>query len=140
MRKIMSFVKNKNRNNKLLFLSFVLLIISLLGVGVSFVSFFEYFLLEDRITLSFPKLLTLFSVPFCFFFSYLFFISACGRKKCINSRVLVTLSVITLSGVLFSIPFSLYVDFHLTSLGYVKCHKKSFKSTGEYVKSKDMCK
>ncbi|WP_420704936.1 DUF1240 domain-containing protein [Providencia stuartii] len=140
MRKKINFVKNKNRMYKLLFLSFILLVISLLGMGISLVSFFEYFLLEDKVTLSLPKLLTFFSVPFCFFFSYLFFISARERKVRLNNKILVTLSVIMLSGILFSIPFSLYIDFHLTSLGYVKCHKKSFKSAGEYVKSKDMCK
>ncbi|WP_240182757.1 DUF1240 domain-containing protein [Morganella morganii] len=57
----------------------------------------------------------------------------------INNIITNSLAAITIFGIIFSFFFSFYVEYDLTSRGYVKCHKKSIHAPAKYIISKDMC-
>ncbi|MET4881817.1 DUF1240 domain-containing protein [Morganella morganii] len=68
------------------------------------------------------------------------FIIAYRKKKIkVNNKITNSLAAIAIFGIVFSFIFSFYVEYDLTSRGYVKCYKKSIHTPTKYVISKDMC-
>ncbi|MEY1634657.1 DUF1240 domain-containing protein [Morganella morganii] len=83
----------------------------------------------------------IFCFPFLSWLSYLIFMVAYRKRKLkVNNKITNSLAVIAMFGIVFSFVFSFYVEYDLTSRGYVKCYKKSIHAPTKYVISKNMCK
>ncbi|MEM8116157.1 DUF1240 domain-containing protein, partial [Morganella morganii] len=96
---------------------------------------------SDIISFSFVVGFLIFCFPFLSWLSYLIFMVAYRKRKLkVNNKITNSLAVIAMFGIVFSFVFSFYVEYDLTSRGYVKCYKKSIHAPTKYVISKDMCK
>ncbi|HHQ6612305.1 DUF1240 domain-containing protein [Morganella morganii] len=104
----------------------------------------NYFLKSDIISFSFPLGLIVFFSPLLSWFLYLAIALAYTKGKLktnkrLNKKITNSLTAIAIFGFVFSFIFSFYVEYDLTSRGYVKCHKKSIHAPTKYIISKDMC-
>lgn len=126
---------------KMYFVAAILLFFVALGAYGSITSYIEYFLKSETVSFSFQVGVIIFGVPFLARGAYFLFI--CGYRKTkqkANNKINNACVAIMIFGIVFSFVFSFYVEYDLTSRGYVKCYKKSMLAPTEYVISKDMCK
>ena len=126
---------------KMYFVSAILFFIVVIGAYFSITSYIEYFLKSEMISFSFQTGVVIFGVPFLARGAYFIFI--CGYRKSKqnpNSKITNLCVFLIAFGIIFSLIFSFYVEYDLTSRGYVKCHKTSIHAPTKYVISKDMCK
>ncbi len=127
--------------SKMYFISAMIFFFAAFGAYGSLRSYIEYFIKSDIISFSFSMGLLIFAFPFLMRLSYLMFMI--GYRKCklkVNNKITNSLAVIAIFGIVFGFVFSFYVEYDLTSHGYVKCHKTSIHAPTKYVISKDMCK
>ncbi len=125
---------------KMYFVSAILLFIVVVSAYFSIKSYIEYFLEFDRISFSFQTCVIIFGVPFLARGAYFIFISGYRKSKQSPNGKITNICVFLIAfGIVFSLIFSFYVEYDLTSRGYVKCHKKSIHAPTTYVISKDMC-
>jgi len=131
---------------KMYLVSAILIFAIAIGSYDSVSSYANYFLKSDIILFSFLLGLLIFASPLIAWSSYLLIIVGYRKQKNklkekvkINNKVMSSLAVIAILGFVFSFFFSFYVEYDLTSQGYVKCHKKSIHAPTKYVISKDMC-
>ncbi|HAT1528265.1 TPA: DUF1240 domain-containing protein [Morganella morganii] len=117
-----------------------------IGIYVSVSSYINYFLKSDIISYSFPLGLIIFSVPLLVWVSYWMIVIGYRKQKGtfkramkINKKITNSLAMMSIFGIILSFFFSFYVEYDLTSRGYVKCHKKSIHAPTKYIISKDMC-
>ncbi|HEI8572442.1 TPA: DUF1240 domain-containing protein [Morganella morganii] len=123
------------------FISAILFFFIAIGVYDSASGYVEYFFKSDIISFSFVVGFLIFCFPFLSWLSYLIFMVAYKKRKLkVNNKITNSLAVIAMFGIVFSFVFSFYVEYDLTSRGYVKCYKKSIHAPTKYVISKDMCK
>ncbi len=126
---------------KMYFISAILFFFIAIGVYGSASGYVEYFFKADIISFSFVVGFLIFCFPFLSWLSYLIFMVAYRKRKLkVNNKITNSLAVIAMFGIVFSFVFSFYVEYDLTSRGYVKCYKKSIHAPTKYVISKDMCK
>lgn len=126
---------------KMYFISAILFFFIAIGVYGSASGYVEYFFKSDIISFSFVVGFLIFCFPFLSWLSYLIFMVAYKKRKLkVNNKITNSLAVIAMFGIVFSFVFSFYVEYDLTSRGYVKCYKKSIHAPTKYVISKDMCK
>lgn len=126
---------------KMYFISLVFFIISIFGLYISIMAYRSYFLMGNIVSFSFPYASFILGWPLLLSFSFITFM--CGYQKKtqhVNQKLSGLFSVIAISGIIFSLIFSFYIEYNLTSRGYVKCYKKSILAPTEYVISKDMCR
>jgi len=125
---------------KMYFVSAILFCSIAIGVYGSVSSYIDYFFKNDIISFSFVVGFLIFCFPFLSWLSSLTFIIAYRKKKIkVNNKITNSLAAIAIFGIVFSFIFSFYVEYDLTSRGYVKCYKKSIHAPTKYVISKDMC-
>ncbi|MET4860652.1 DUF1240 domain-containing protein [Morganella morganii] len=111
-----------------------------IGLYFSVSGYVNYILKSDIISFSFVVGFLIFCFPFLSWLSSLTFIIAYRKKKIkVNNKITNSLAAIAIFGIVFSFIFSFYVEYDLTSRGYVKCYKKSIHTPTKYVISKDMC-
>lgn len=125
---------------KMYFISLIFFIIAIFGLYISTMAYRSYFLMGNVVTFSFPYASFILGWPLLIIFSFTTFM--CGYQKKtqrINRKLSNLFSVFAILGIVFSFVFSFYVEYDLTSRGYVKCYKKSLLAPTEYVISKDMC-
>ncbi len=125
---------------KMYFISLIFLIIAVFGLYISTMAYRSYFLMDNMVSFSFPYASFILGWPLLLSFSFITFM--CGYQKKtqhVNQKLSGFFSVIAISGIIFSFIFSFYVEYNLTSQGYVKCYKKSMLAPTKYVISKDMC-
>lgn len=126
--------------------SAIIIFFLLIGIYVSANGYINYFLKSNVISYSFPLGLIAFFVPLLSWASYWMIVIGYRKQKGkfeikmkINKKIMNSLTAIAIFGFVFSFFFSFYVEYDLTSRGYVKCHKKSIHAPTKYVISKDMC-
>jgi len=131
---------------KVYFVSAMFFFIGVFGAYGSLKSYIDYFIKNDIISFSFPLGIFIFSLPLFLWLSYLMIISGYRKQKGKlkwkakpNNKITNSLAAIAIFGIVFSFFFSFYVEYDLTSRGYVKCHKKSIHAPTKYIISKDMC-
>lgn len=125
---------------KMYFISLIFFIIAFFGLYISIMAYGSYFLMGDMVTFSFPYASFILSWPLLIGFSFVTFM--CGRQKKtqnVNWKLFNLFGAFAIFGIIFSFSFSFYVEYDLTSSGYVKCYKKSIHAPTKYVISKDMC-
>jgi len=117
-----------------------------IGIYASVSGYINYFLKSNIISYSFPLGLIAFFVPLLTWASYWMIVIGYRKQKGtfemkmkINKKITNSLTAIAIFGFVFSFIFSFYVEYDLTSRGYVKCHKKSVYAPTKYIISKDMC-
>lgn len=116
------------------------------GAYFSLRGYINYFLKSDIISFSFPLGYIIFGCPLLTWASCWMIIIGYRKQKGTlkekvknNNRLMNSLVAIAIFGIVFSFIFSFYVEYDLTSQGYVKCHKKSIHAPTKYIISKDMC-
>lgn len=125
---------------KMYFISAILIFFVVIGVYGSASGYVEYFFKTDIISFSFVVGFLIFCFPLLLWLSYLIFMVAYRKRKLkVNNKITNYLAVIAMFGIVFSFVFSFYVEYDLTSHGYVKCHRISIHAPTKYVISKDMC-
>lgn len=125
---------------KMYFISLLILAAAVFEFYISTMVYRSYFLIEDVVYFSFPYESFILSWPLLLNLSFLTFMGGYAKKtQNINWFISNCFGVIAIFGLIFSLVFSFYVEYDLTSRGYVKCHKKSLHAPTEYVVSKDMC-
>lgn len=126
---------------KMYLASSIILFFTAIGVYISASGYIEYFLKSDIISFSFVVGFLIFCFPLLAWLSYLMIMIGYRKAQVkVNNKITNSLVVIAISGIVFSFFFSFYVEYDLTSRGYVKCHKKSIHAPTKYIISKDMCK
>ncbi|HDF2342645.1 TPA: DUF1240 domain-containing protein [Morganella morganii] len=68
-----------------------------------------------------------------------FYVWSSKKTQNVNWKLFNLFGAFAIFGIIFSFSFSFYVEYDLTSSGYVKCYKKSIHAPTKYVISKDMC-
>lgn len=130
---------------KMYLASAIILLPMAIVLCMSVSGYINYFLKSDIISFSFPLGFAIFFVPLLTWFSYWMIVFGYRKGKVkvnkkLNNKISNLFAIIAIFGVVFSFIFSFYVEYDLTSRGYVKCHKTSIYAPTKYIISKDMCK
>ncbi|MET4905956.1 DUF1240 domain-containing protein [Morganella morganii] len=135
---------NEIKPVKIYLISAVMFFFMFIGLYFSVSGYVNYILKSDIISFSFTLGLIVFFSPLLAWFLYLAIALAYTKGKLktnkkLNKKITNSLTAIAIFGFVFSFIFSFYVEYDLTSRGYVKCHKKSIHAPTKYIISKDMC-